>query len=635
MKTTTLPRIDPAWTPAAASLLHLLAALTLFSLILLNRSPNLLRPIGMSLRSGFALTMLVTVVLLYITFRMPGWIGRLFALSLTMSLFAFPLAGLWASGQTQSTVLSGLIPLYDAHDYYVDALRLLAGLDFSVFSARRPIFPGLFAVILALTGRNLMAALAVFTAITGLACYLTAREIQRTHGAEPAVLVLTILFLFHRAHSGVIMSENLGVPLGALGIALLWRGAADRSSRLIWGGLFTTTLAVNARAGAFFLLPLVLLWAGWLLRADSRRFSSRFLAAGGTAILAGFMINFLLVRMLATPSGVPFANFSYTLYGVAAGGHSWHYVFETHPELLALQEPEQSQRIYQLAFELIRRQPVLFAQGALHGWQALFSDTWYSIYSYVSGGNRAINLIARWGLYLLSALGIYRWFRDRSDPFNSLMMTAALGIFISVPLLPPTDAFRMRPYAASMAVFGLLPAMGLVFVLERFGRGMFVKPEDQLPSRAWTAGLAGVLIVSLLAGPLIVKASGKAPALPSPACETGADSLLIRFDPGASVNILRQNQAFLDWMPDFHVSLFRLNAHALPDLYLAEWLEGATPPFSMFYTLDHRSNRKALVFVDTRLLPAPGTLAELCGKWETDPQLAIYEIFHAGRVLPR
>ena len=100
----------------------------------------------------------------------------------------------------------------------------MAGQNLSSFSARRPLFPGLLAVLLTLTGRNLMASLGILTAITAGACYLAAKEIQRTHGAEAAAFVLTILFLFYRYNSGLVMSESLGVTLGALGFVLIWRG---------------------------------------------------------------------------------------------------------------------------------------------------------------------------------------------------------------------------------------------------------------------------------------------------------------------------------------------------------------------------------------------------------------------------
>jgi hypothetical protein len=324
---------------------------------------------------------------------------------------------------------------------------------------------------------------------------------------------------------------------------------------------------------------------------------------------------------------------------VASGGHHWHYVFEIHPEVLALHEPEQSGRIYQLAFELIRQQPALFVRGIFWNWSALFSDSWYNVYAYVGGENRAANLIARWGLYALCLLGIYRWMRNRSDAFNSLVIVSALGVFLSVPFLPPTDAFRMRPYAASMIIFALLPAMGLVFLLERFGRGLFVRPADQLWGPRWTAAYTILMMLVMLVGPLIVRGAGSfsPPPVRALSCSGGSDDIVIHYDPGTFVNIHRQNEPFLDWMPDYHYSLFRLNAHSLVDPEFVLWLERINPPQTLFYTIDQRTLRKALVSTSPEVLPKPGTWLELCGRWETDTRLTAYDIFYAdeARPLPR
>src|SRR5829696_6021550 len=108
-------------------------ALAVFAFILLNRSPNLLRPLSLSARTGFNLTVMLLFLLLYLSFRLRGWSGRILSLGMTLALFALALAGLWATGQTQSTVLSGIVPLYDAADYHADALRLLAGDSLSDF----------------------------------------------------------------------------------------------------------------------------------------------------------------------------------------------------------------------------------------------------------------------------------------------------------------------------------------------------------------------------------------------------------------------------------------------------------------------------------------------------------------------
>ncbi|MBK7691790.1 MAG: hypothetical protein IPJ31_11965 [Bacteroidetes bacterium] len=119
-------------------------SILVFILILVNRSPFLFRPVSMALRLGFGMVIPLTGLVMYAAFRIPGRYGELFALTATMALFALGLAGLWASGNTQSVVLNGLIPLTDAVGYYTDATRLQYGVDVSNFTAMRPFFAGCF-----------------------------------------------------------------------------------------------------------------------------------------------------------------------------------------------------------------------------------------------------------------------------------------------------------------------------------------------------------------------------------------------------------------------------------------------------------------------------------------------------------
>jgi hypothetical protein len=53
----------------------------LFALILMNRSPNFLRPLSMSLRTGFGLVIPVTAFIVYLAFRIPGRLGDFAALA--------------------------------------------------------------------------------------------------------------------------------------------------------------------------------------------------------------------------------------------------------------------------------------------------------------------------------------------------------------------------------------------------------------------------------------------------------------------------------------------------------------------------------------------------------------------------
>jgi hypothetical protein len=627
-------RLDSAKLPAflkktwMQNAFWIVLAVSVFVLILLNRSPNLLRPVSLSARTGFNFVILLLFLLLYLSFRLQSWIGRILSLTMTLALFALALAGLWAIGQTQSVVLSGIVPLYDAADYYVDALRLLAGQDLSDFSGRRPLFTGFLSVSLWLTGQNLTTALGLLTLITALVCYIAAREIQSTHGAEAAVFVLIILFLFYRHHSGTVMSENLGVPLGALGFVLMWRGTAQNKSPLFWFGLFVTTLALNARAGAFFTLPLLLLWGGWMFKEPGHRFSLRFLIISSAVVFAAFVVNLILVRLLASPSGIPFSNFSYTLYGLASGGNSWHYVLEIHPELLSLPDSERSGVIYRMAFDLIQQEPSLLVEGALYNWSMLFSDTWYSVYSFVGGEKRLLRNISQWGILAFCVLGLIRWFRKPSDPLTSLVYVSVLGILISVPFLPPTDAYRMRPYAASIIVFGLLPALGLLFGMEILKLAPTKRPDHETAKPRALVVFTTLLVSVALLGPLMVKSLGQPPRFAQVSCASGLDMISVRFDSGTHFNILRERQPGLDWLPNFHIGRFRQNAHSLPDPNMIIWAEDLDPLTSVFYTLDYRSSQKVLVVAPAVLLPSPNSLWQVCGEWEDDPTLEPYNIFN-------
>ena len=574
----------------------------------------------MALRTGFGVTMLLAGVTLYLAFRIPNRSGNLIGMASTLSLFAMPLAGLWASGQTQSTVLSGLIPLNDAQLYYTDALRLMDGTAFSTFSARRPIFAGLFAVLLSITGRNLMAALAILTAITGLACYFTVREIQRTHGAEVAAFILLVLFLFNRAHSGISMSESLGLALGSLGFGLLWRGASTKSLLYIWTGLLATTLALNARAGAFFVLPILILWTGWLLR-ENKLIPWKVLFISASAVVLGFVLNLALTRLLAVPNGVPFANFSYTLYGLASGGKSWAYVFQANPELLGIPEPEQSKRIYQLAFDLMRTNPMQTVQGALFNWKMLFSDSWYNIYTYIGGENWKINNILVWSMYILCIIGIFAWTRNRKDPIQSLVMACSIGVFISVPFLPPTDAYRMRPYAASIVIFGALPALGLTYLISKI---KFLHRADHIPDENLEASSKSLFAYSLILvlitvfGPILIRSIARPHPIQLASCVSGSTAIAVRFDKGTFINLKRQSDSFLDWMPNYHISLFWKNAHSLPDGNMINWAGSIEPTNTVFLTLDYLLHQDVMIVVPTKLLPKPGTFIQMCGQYQTD-----------------
>jgi uncharacterized membrane protein len=614
-----------AW---SADVLSLAAGAAVLALILLNVWPAGFRFVSLKARSGLAGFLPLFMLLLYAAFRLPGRLGRLLSSILAFSLFALAVNGLWQSGASQSMVFNGIVPLSDASEYYAGALGLLGGQDLTAFAARRPLFPGFFAVLLAVTNRNLLAAIGILTAVTAAACCLAAGEIRRTHGAAAAVLVLTILFAYYRYFAGVVVTETLGLPLGALGFALIWRGTSESRQPPIWLGLFMLTLALNARAGTFFVLPALLWWGGRSLRAAGSSFSWRFVLWGAAAIAVAFLLNGLLFRLLADPSATLFSNFSYSLFGLASGGKSYLYVFTLHPLLVFVNEPYQSREIYRLALEQIRHSPDVLWRGMLHNWSTFLFNPGYGAYSYLSGNNTAANLITRWLIYALSVLGVLRWASKPSEKFSSLVMAAALGVFLSVPFVPPTDASHLRLYAASIPVLALPPALGWVFLLERLPARLKLPAQRHAAVADWTlVWLSGALTAVMFVGPVVVRQMGSTPLLPPTACEVGSDSVVTRFDAGTYFSVVPDSQPLTDGMPVFHLGTYRRNSHGLSGQAIIDWALKASPPFTVFSALDYRTRGEALIRTPTGLLPHAGSLVEICGAWVADH--SIWHRFHS------
>ena len=617
--------------PLPWQFLCLTASVLVFALILTNRSSLPLRAVSTALRLGFGVVIPLATLVIYGTFRIPGRTGELISLTASMSLFGLALAGLWVSGDTQSVVLNGLIPLTDAAGYYTDATRLLYGGDVSNFTAMRPFFAGMLSFFLWLSERNLMTAVGIFTGITGFACYLAAREIQKTHGAEVAVFFLMLMFLYYRHHSGTTMSESLGVPVSLLGVALLWRGASTRKEWITLFGIAMIALALNVRPGAMFVLPALLLWGGWMFRGG-KKFSFKFFGLGAVAILAVFFVNSRMIDFVSHSSGVPFENFAWAFYGLASGGKSWTYVFEANPQLSLLKDTEVTPAIYKLAFELILTDPSLIVKGAFYYWRMFFSNTWYNAYAFVAGDNYWVNLGARWGMYALNVLGVYSWFKKRENAYTSLALLTALGVLASVPFVPPTDAYRVRLYAATIPFFAILPGLGLAFLLKALPLRSFKPVSESIHERYPLAFISMALIAFMIVPPVLIKTNGKPQAMPETTCPAGTESFLTRYDEGIAFNLHRENKAFIDNMPDFHISVFRRNIHSLPDSRLISAMSSIDPENTLFYALDLMGSREAIVVAPTKELPEHNSTVLLCG-YIGDNGGTPYTLFHAEQVL--
>jgi hypothetical protein len=522
--------------------------------------------IGLAVRYNPVFALIVVCATAYPIYRSQNQFGAFASLCVTLVLFALPLTGLWNSGFSDPAALGGLLPLSDGAAYYHDAQLVLAGGQLGAVSAGRPLFPGMLVTLLGLTGQNLQATLAILVMVNAIACFLFAREVQRSHGAIAGVVVLAVLFLFYTRFSGTTWTENLGLALGTVSFALLWRGVRVQSVNLILLGILLLTLALNARAGAMLILPVLVAWGSWFFRG-STKFSLRFLVLATGAVLSGFAINFFVLLALGQSDAVAFSNFSYVLYGLALGGKSWMQVMTDHPELKNLELNERSQEIYQLAFEAIRSNPTNLFRGALRAWSEYLNPLAnYNVLSFVRVGiirrrflSHLVPLVTYvlYALYALSLLGILKCYFQRRNPVYSLLLAACVGIFISVPFAPPVDAQGMRVYAATIPVSAALPAVGCSFLITRMNWNPGLKiPNQSIRLRILPAFSIFLLLLSSL-GPVTTKALNPVTQLKTIACQENEEAVYVQANSGSSINLLPNESIPRSRLPNLRISDFR------------------------------------------------------------------------------
>jgi hypothetical protein len=629
------PNTFPSLNKISWIVLQVTLPIMAFYSVLIRPPSGFIRSLGFALRVDFWPVIPIAAILVYLAFRIPGQIGQLVTSCVVAFLFAMPLAGMWAYGHTQTSVISGLIQLNDASGFYMDALRLANDTNFSFFSSRRPLFPGFLSVLLLATNNDLMSSLAILSAITAISCYFLTREIQRTHGTETAVFLLMMVFLYYRLHSGISMSENFGIAIGSLGFAILWHGTDTKNLRWIWIGLFSTTIALNARAGAFFILPLLIIWTGQLFRED-KLISWKVVFITSTAIFLGFGSNLLVGRIIGRSDGIPFANFSNTLYSLAAGGKSWAYVAEDHPEILLIPEPERTKKMFVLSFELMQAKPGQTVQGMVFFWKSIFTNTLYNVFAFVAKENWVIHPAVKWTLYLLSITGIFAWWQNRKSSLNGLVMICIAGIFLSIPLAPPTDSFRMRPYAASIAMISILPALGFGYLIGSMRKALFrPQPVGEGQPSVFMLPFNTLLLFLILIGPIFIKFTSSKPDIHPKTCtDLSADQIVINFSKGTYINIKKNKDPFLDWAPNYHLYLFQKNSHSIENEHLINWLENIPASQSILVGLDFLTMGGKLIILPSELLPEEYGYIQLCGQLENNPDLKSYHIFYGSEVFP-
>lgn len=499
--------------------------------------------------SGLFIAVLVSY---FLCFKLSHRYSFVAGFGLSLLLFALTLSFLWTSGYSDSKVVGGLLPYKDGGSYYASAHSLLNGLSLenTVQSGWRPLFPGFLSSLLLLMGGNLKWALAVLVLLAGVSSYSASRQIFYSFGPFAAALFSTFLYFYIQPLIGYTMTELLGFTIGCFAFAILWRVSQKPDLSDLVLGLVVLVVGLSARAGTFFLLPLLALWAGKLF-AGTSKFSLRvFTIAMITILLGYFLANSVYARSVGVPQGTVFGNFAYSLYGQVHGGTGWHSSIEE----LGTRDPAP---IYRAAFRFFLKHPLSFFIGTAKAYRDFFLPRSSGIFAFGAYDQLSWVDFSLWVIVvILFFWGLIRLGKSLARNTALFLMAGLLGFLFSIPFLPPIDG-GSRFYASTVAFFFAIPVVALRQLPTANAEQVqtnFHSLESILP-RVLSVGL---MILTVIMPPLILRTSSK-PSFAAPDCPSGQRPFAVRAFPESYIDLFPgDNQCGL--MPEICLSDFDANS---------------------------------------------------------------------------
>jgi hypothetical protein len=497
---------------------------------------------------------LLVVCGFYLAFRSRTAISIPAGLMLTMLLVGLSISALWTSGQTDTDIVGGLLPYKDGKNYYFGALQILNGmpLQIGIHAVRRPLFPGLLASLLLLTGGSFKIVTAIMAQLAGFALFLSARTVRGAFGAAGAALYGALMFFSIQPRLGYTMSELPGFTLGCLAFSILWSAALSRDWRLIGLGLATLMAAISARSGAFLVFPFLALWCGWIFRGG-RRYSVKaaILSAVGIALLY-LLVNQAFSTLLRVDVANQWGSFAYAIYGQVHGGSGWHSAID---EL----NTTQASVVAAAAWRDFLAKPLSLLIGIAKSYRDFFLPGDLTIFPLGSARESAWIAYVLWaGVMLLLLRGLIGLLKAVRQPGASLLLACFAGIVLSIPFLPPVDG-GARFHASTVGFLFVLPAAAFSI------RGGLLQPDSESKSQTQdSASLAsyGAVILLVLATiiPVAISRISKPESGAAPACAPGQSAFVIRTWPVSYMDVVPDAAGECGLAPRICLSDFEKNA---------------------------------------------------------------------------
>ncbi len=563
----------------------------------------------------------------------PPFTLRLLSIGATvvcLTAFALPLAIHWHHGTTNGGVIGALIPYNDAAGYMAGTWHLLAEGELNHWNMRRPINAAMHALRWMLAGGDMAISFGLMAWWIGLASLLATALLRRDLGWSAAAVFAIAWLLYAEEWLPMTLSEAHGCFLGVLGFAFTWQAGRDRSAFAFGLGMAFVSLALAARAGPFFLLPAFLVWGVLYLGSDWR---ARALQAAAGLIGAGVGQGLPKLYNALWGDGVNslYSNFSYTLYGMTAGGKQWNVVYEERPEIFQSGLGESTalaENIYQAALDNFLADPGLlfgFLLQELKRFPSFLTD-WPML--------PATHGDFWFGLLVVGCLGLLvTWRRAHSG----LLLAGLAGLWLSSPFLMLDGGHRVfapgNPWLFGVLAFGVFAAIsaavGVVEILRSIaapGGGRTADEDPIVPRGAWPAGrvvaaLGVVLLLAVASGPMLaIPLYPRVEAEPTGRCESGEIERVVR--PARSSIILQARPEGVPSPPGSsevrHPGYFAdMPLHLIPFMQAVSKLEAPYTLMQVYDMVAGDAGRQTSVHAvrrrDVPPLPEDGVVS-LCGR---------------------
>ena len=568
-----------------------------------------------------------TLVVLFLFFALvlsrngKGWETP--QITLMFGLFAISLIYKWQYAYNDGEIIGGLLPWSDASGYYGAASRLVSGLLIIDWGAHRPLFISLLAVVLRLSGGDFMVTLILLTFMNVIAVVMAIQAVKRWYGAVGAAVYLLIGYEFYERFAGKAMTEQLGFALGNLALFFLLVGVQSRSFWRTLFGLGLLTFALIARAGAFFILPALILWTAYYFRRQVVFWRSVGLAV--VVVMAAFILNNFLARITAgRHQGAIFSNYSYTLYGLASGNKGWYQIIFDHPNIA-------KEEIMPRAIQKIREDPGMLLYGIQESYKDYFKPYRGAFSFIVLGADQVKANIVFWGVVLIGL--IYSWF-TRGTGTGGLVLTSFLGVFASLGLLPPIDADSMRAFAATIPFTALWVAAGISAVFTWAGKRLIKKESDPteemgMPFQKLALGFSVLIITLAVPAPLLLRIFPvkSSTSLSQPACGSAEELLQVVVFENTSIILIEDDVARESYMPFIRISDFHSFTPNGQYPFLEEELLSLRPTNRITYGLmfDYENQSDSLYMVSN--FPVKDGKFSICGHAADNKQLRTYGFY--------